>query len=316
MAAEKPTRRLGRGLDALFSPKASDVEMPGEPGALRDILIASIRSNPFQPRKHFAEAELGELQQSLEATGLLQPITVRPTKGIKNAFELIAGERRLRAASNIGWKHISAVVKELTDQEMLTLALVENLQRMDLNPVEEAEGYSRLIDEFSYTQQSVATMVGKDRSTVANVLRILQLPGAVRQLLRESKLSAGQARPLLGLRDEPTMIALADETVTHGLSARDVERRVREAGAATPTGAGGNADGPYTDATPRKGRPRKTDSRPAEVKDIEESFRKHLQTDVVIAMKSGEQGSITISFYSADDLERLAELIGLTRNPH
>ncbi len=302
MAADKSTRRLGRGLDALFNATPSEEEYSQEPTALRDIRLADISSNPFQPRKHFATAELRELEESLKATGLLQPITVRPAPNRKNHFELIAGERRLRAATNIGWRQIAAVVKDLTDQEILTLALVENLQRADLNPVEEAEGYNQLIKDFGYTQQTVATMVGKDRSTIANVLRVLQLPDAVRQLLRENLISAGHARPLLGLADTDSMVSLANEIVSKGMSARDVERRVRETASEekTPT---------------RRGRPKNTDSRPPEVKDIEESFRNHLQTDVSISLKSADRGSITIAFYSADDLERLADIIGVTRNP-
>ena len=303
MAPDKSTstRRLGRGLDALFNATPTEDENPRDSTALRDIRIGDISSNPFQPRKRFAAAELHELEESLKASGLLQPITVRPAPGRSNHFELIAGERRLRAATNIGWKQIAAVVKDLTDQEILTLALVENLQRADLNPVEEAEGYDQLIRDFGYTQQTVATMVGKDRSTIANVLRVLQLPEAVRQLLRENQITAGHARPLLGLADKNAMVFLANEIASKGLSAREVERRVRETAS--------------DEKTPRRGRPKNADSRPPEVKDIEESFRKHLQTDVSISLKSNDRGSITIAFYSADDLERLGDLIGVTRNP-
>ncbi len=302
MASDKSTRRLGRGLDALFNatPTAEE-ESARTPSALREIPIGSITANPFQPRKHFASAELGELQESMQASGLLQPITVRPASGQKNSFELIAGERRLRAATNIGWKEITAVVKDLSDQEILTLALVENLQRTNLNPVEEAEGYDHLIREFGYTQQTVASMVGKDRSTVANVLRILHLPKAVRQLLREGKITPGHARPLLGLADEALIVTLANEVFAKGLSARDVERRVREA---------------ETRETPkRRGRPKNPDSRPPALKEIEESFRRYLQTDVSVSLKSSDRGTITIHFYSADDLERVSDLIGVTRNP-
>ena len=143
-------------------------------------------------------------------------------------------------------------------------------------------------------------MVGKDRSTIANVLRVLQLPEAVRQLLRENQITAGHARPLLGLADKNAMVFLANEIASKGLSAREVERRVRETA---------------SEKTSRRGRPKNADSRPPEVKDIEESFRKHLQTDVSISLKSNDRGSITIAFYSADDLERLGDLIGVTRNP-
>lgn len=297
MPPEKSNRRLGRGLDALFnSPTTQSAETP-----LREIPTAQIASNPFQPRKNFSPVELRELEDSLRLNGLLQAVTVRPAKSGKG-YELIAGERRLRAAMNLGWKQIPAVVKNLDDQQLLTLALVENLQRFDLNPVEEAEGYERLIREFGYTQQSVAEMVGKDRSTVANVIRVLQLPPAVRDLIQQGKLTAGQARPLLGLDDRSNIAALALQIVEHGWSAREVEVRVREA----PAPASG---------MPRRGRPRKEDNRSAEVRSIEQQLRKYLQTDVSITVKKESRGTLAIDFYSADDLERLLETMGLKLNP-
>lgn len=303
MAPEKSTRRLGRGLDALFNTPAPAAHEAKEDERLRDIPVTEIGSNPFQPRKSFKPEELRELQESLKSSGLLQPVTVRPsTKG--KGYELIAGERRLRAASALGWETIPAVVKEMTDQEILTLALVENLQRSDLNPVEEAEGYDQLIRDFGYTQQSVAAMVGKDRSTIANVLRILQLPASVRKLLEKGDLTAGQARPLLGLEDESKIAAFARLAVEKGWSAREVESRVREAGTTRDR------------ATPRRGRPPKSDNRPAEVRSLEQRARKYLQTDVTITLKTASRGSINVEFYSAEDLERVVELMGITGNPH
>ena len=300
MAPEKSTRRLGRGLDALFAPSAEKAA-PDE-GPLRDISIGNVVSNPFQPRKNFKPQDLKELQESLKANGLLQPITVRPSPKDSNKYELIAGERRLRAATALGWPKISAVVKDLSDQEILTLALVENLQRADLNPIEEAEGYNQLIEQFGHTQQSVAGMVGKDRSTIANVLRVLQLPISVRQLLQDGQLTAGQARPLLALESEKRITELALEIVSKGLSAREVERQVRQ-------------DGPDKSKS-GKGRPRKADSRPAEIKTIEQSLRKRFQTDVEIKMQSSSKGAVSIAFYSPDDLERVLDLLGLENNPH
>jgi len=242
------------------------------------------------------------LQESLQTSGLLQPITVRPSPKTVNRFELIAGERRLRAAKSLGWEKIPAVVKDLTDQEILTLALIENLQRSDLNPIEEAEGYNQLISQFGHTQQTVATMVGKDRSTVAIDLRIIQLPVGVSQLLTEGHLTAGQARPLLSLDDPVTITALAREIVTKGLSAREVERQVRTS---TP------------DLTKRtKGRPKKADVRPPEIKSLEQSLRKHFQTDVEITVRKGNRGTVNIAFYSPDDLERVLEIMGVENNPH
>jgi ParB family chromosome partitioning protein len=301
MPPEKSARRLGRGLDALFSAPAAST--PSDEGsALRDITITQIVRNPFQPRKNFKPQDLKELQESLQTSGLLQPITVRPSPKTANRYELIAGERRLRAAASLGWEKIPAVVKDLSDQEILTLALIENLQRADLNPIEEAEGYSQLINQFGHTQQTVATMVGKDRSTVANVLRILQLPVGVRQLLTEGHLTPGQARPLLGLEDPARITALARDIVAKGLSAREVERQVRLTGS------------PQTKGT--KGRPKKTDVRAPEIKNLEQSLRKHFQTDVEITVKKGNRGTVSIAFYSPDDLERVLEIMGITSNPH
>lgn len=301
MTPEKSTRRLGRGLDALFSTPASN-QTPADEGPLRDLAVTNIISNPFQPRKTFKPQDLKELQESLKANGLLQPITVRPAPKKAGAFELVAGERRLRAATALGWEKISAVVKDLSDQEILTLALVENLQRSDLNPIEEAEGYSQLIEQFGHTQQSVASMVGKDRSTIANVLRVLHLPLVVRQLLQDGQLTAGQARPLLALENENAITDLARQIVAHGLSAREVERQVRH------TGPKKSRSG--------KGRPKKADTRAPEVRAIEQSLRKHFQTDVEIKMSSPSKGSITVAFYSAEDLERITEILGVSSNPH
>jgi ParB family chromosome partitioning protein len=303
MAPEKTQRRLGRGLDALFNTAPASVEESDS--ALKDLPIKQIRKNPFQPRKDFDQDQLKELQESLKVSGLLQPITVRRSREGADAYELIAGERRLRAATDLGWTTIPAVIKDLDDRELLGLALVENLQRSDLNPVEEAEGYSRLISEFGHTQQTIAAMVGRDRSTIANMLRILQLPPAIRQMLRDSLITIGHARPLLALTDEKRIAELANETVSKGLSARDVERRVRES-----TTPGEKSE------TRKRGRPQKTDSRSLEIRNLEEQLRRALQTDVSVAASADYKGSIRISFYSLEDLERIADMIASTRNPH
>jgi len=302
MASDKtpspPPRRLGRGLDALFSATPAAHEEPDS--ALREIPLREIRSNPFQPRKNFNADELRELQESLDTSGLLQPITVRK-RPRGDGYELVAGERRLRAATDLGWPTISAIVKDLDDRQLLGLSLVENLQRTDLNPIEEAEGYERLITEFGHTQQSVASMVGRDRSTIANMLRVLQLPPAVRQMVREGVLTVGHARPLLTLGDDAGMVELAHEIIKKGLTAREIEQRVRKS--ARPTTA------------QRRGRPRRLDSRPAELRNLEDDLRRYLQTDVVITAAVHGKGSLKVSFYSTEDLERITDLIGLTRNP-
>ena len=304
MPPEKLPRRLGRGLDALFS--STPASTPDEPQtALRDIPIKSIRRNPFQPRKDFDPQQLKELRESLSSSGLLQPVTVRRAAEGGESYELIAGERRLRAAQELGWTTISAVVKDLDDRELLALALIENLQRTDLNPIEEAEGYNRLVKEFGHTHQTVGAMVGRDRSTIANTLRILQLPESVRQMVRDGALTVGHARPLLGLSDETKIVELARETVKKGLSARDIEQRVRESAYAKSTEGGKR----------KRGRPQKADSRSADIRDVEERLRRRLQTDVSVIPTAVNKGFIKVSFYSVEDLERLTVLMGVVDSP-
>ena len=296
--ADKP-RRLGRGLEALLGSPTATAATPPTSGSAqaselpyRPIPIQQIQPNPFQPRKEFREDELVQLQASLSANGLLQPITVRRAG---NHFELIAGERRLRAATRLGWPEIPAIIKDYDDKALLTLALVENLQRADLNPIEEAEGYSRLSAEFALTQQEIADVVGKDRSTVANSLRLLNLPAVVRRMLQEGQLSVGHARPLLGLPSERVMIDLARDAVAKNLSVRDVERRVKQAGTSTR----------QPSAAPQKNGA----ARSAELRRVTDRLRRRLQTDVTVDIDEKDRGQLRISFYSADDLNRLIELI-------
>ena len=292
MTADRTPRRLGRGLEALMSARQTAGAEQGDRGTLKHIPLSQIRPNPYQPRKKFRAEELADLEASLKATGLLQPITVRRVPD-GTGFELIAGERRYRAATRLGWPEIPAIVRELDDQTMLTLALVENLQRADLNPIEEAEGYLRLVNEFQLTQQQVADVVGKDRSTVANMLRLLSLPASVRRMLQDGQVTLGHARALLGLSNERAMTDLAREVAANGLTVRDVERRVRE-----------GSTKPKPEKAPRP------DARSAEVRRIEDGLRKRFQTDVHVAVTDRERGEIRIAFYSADDFERVIELLG------
>src|SRR5690349_20342972 len=205
-------RRLGRGLEALLGPTREEAEREG---SLVELAIADMRPNPYQPRRDVDPAALEELKASIRKAGLLQPVVVRPvpspTGNGGGAFELIAGERRLRACQALGWEKIPAVKREVDDRTVLTLALVENLQRDDLSPVDKARGYERLIAESSLTQQDVVDAVGRDRSTVANALRLLQLPAAVLALLHDGGLSVGHARALLALDDSRLVTSLAKE---------------------------------------------------------------------------------------------------------
>lgn len=305
-------RRLGRGLEALLAkaPPRRDAAVSDDPGAeskqaapeaaspLSAISLSKIRPNPLQPRKEFRPEELADLEASLRVSGLLQPITVRPaSKG--SGYELIAGERRFRAAQRLGWTEIPAIVKDVDDQTLLSLAMVENLQRADLNPIEEAEGYEQLVKDFSLTQQEVADIVGKDRSTVANTMRLLALPASVRRLVWDGQLTVGHARALLGIGNEMRIAELAKEVVAQGLSVREVERRVRQE---TPSAESSAA------VTRKKSGP--SDNRSAEVRRLEDQLRKRLGTDVRITQAGAEKGEVRIPFYNPDDFERLMELLG------
>jgi ParB family chromosome partitioning protein len=283
-------RRLGRGLEALLGPTREEAEREG---SLVELAIADIRPNPYQPRRDVDQTALAELTASIKQAGLLQPVVVRQAPGAtKPSFELIAGERRLRACQALGWEKIPAVQREVDDRTVLTLALVENLQRDDLSPVDEARGYERLIAEFSLTQQEVADAVGRDRSTVANALRLLKLPAAVLALVHEGGLSVGHARALLALEDARVATALAREAVALGLSVRDVEDRVR----------GGRAP-------VRRPRLKKGMGPAPEVRRIEDALRRRLGTDVRVTLRAKGKGQMHVNFYSNDDLARLLELI-------
>ena len=287
-------RRLGRGLEALI-PAASDT---GSATAtdVRRIPLSSIRANPFQPRREFRPDELAELESSLRASGLLQPISVR-RRG--EAYELIAGERRVRAATNLGWIEIQAIVRDFDDRTMLVLALVENLQRTNLNALEEARGYRRLIDEFQLTQQQVAEAVGKDRTTITNLLRILALPDEILGLVEQGTLSPGHARALLALAEPGSAAVLARLTVKDGISVRELEQRVRDAN----TGAT-----PGTPTTKTAGQAPVKKQSPV-LRSIEDDLRRYLQTDVRVSTSGDNRGKIELSFFSTDDLERLLDLI-------
>ncbi|HXT18103.1 MAG TPA: ParB/RepB/Spo0J family partition protein [Gemmatimonadaceae bacterium] len=306
MSAEKP-RRLGRGLEALIPGAASPTIAPITTAPSNDmqrVPLSRIRPNPFQPRREFDPVELGELEASLKASGLLQPISVR-RRG--DAYELIAGERRVRAATNLGWTEISAIVREFDDQTMLVLALVENLQRANLNAIDEARGYRRLIDEFGLTQQQVADVVAKDRTTVTNLLRVLSLPATVQRMVETGTLSAGHAKALLALAAGRSAEELAKTAVERGMSVRELEQLVREVSVTRQSTA---ADA--TKSSPALGGPRRVEpSRAADpaVRRLEDDLRKYLQTDVRIQLSSESRGKIEVAFYSGDDLERVLELI-------
>jgi ParB family chromosome partitioning protein len=284
----KTRRRLGRGLEALLGPAAADARAGG---SLTEIPLASVRPNPYQPRQEFDAKALEELKHSMKQSGLLQPVVVRPAED--GNYELIAGERRWRAAEQLGWLAIGAVVREVDDRTLLTLALVENLQRDSLSAIDEAMGYRRLINEFQVSQAEVGKLVGRDRSTITNALRLLRLPKSVQDLVHTGKLSTGHARALLQVEDESAIPALAQRAVSGGLSVREVESLARK-------------------KRPTKRRPRYTRNQTPEefqARRVEDALRNRLGTDVFIATRGKGSGRITINFYSNDDLSRILEVV-------
>lgn len=283
--------RLGKGLGALLR------EHMGEEGgqetgvSARMLAVSSIAPNPYQPRREFSEEDLDDLTASLRENGLLQPIVVRPATDGGGKWELVAGERRWRASMRLGWKEIAAVVRDVDDRTLLVLALVENLQRSQLSALEEAEGYQRLAEEFELTQQQVAEVVGKDRSTVANAVRLLNLPASVRQLMRDGRLSAGHARALLGLEDDRRIADVARQAADEQWSVREVETHVKR------------AKQPARAAQPRG------KSREASERMLEEELQRIFGTEVRIRRSRGHRGRIEIPFFSAEDFERIFELM-------
>lgn len=278
--------RLGRGLGALLG---DYLEPAATPADVQRLPLAAIVPNPMQPRRVFTDAELEELTVSIRDNGLLQPLVVRPAPGARDRFELVAGERRFRAVSHLGWSDVPALVRDASDETLLVLALVENLQREELNPLEEAEGYQTLADRFGMKHAEVAKAVGKDRSTVANLVRLLKLPPSIRKLVEGGALSAGHARALLAVDDPVQAGELARRAAREGWSVREVERRAKD-----------------TARIPRAKRARRTDPT---VRALEQALQDHLHTRVEVKEGRRHRGRIEISYHDADDFGRIFELI-------
>ena len=274
--------RLGKGLGALLG---DYLEPNLQPGEVQKIRIGSILPNPMQPRRNFVQAELEELASSIEENGLLQPIVVRAAAA---NYELIAGERRLRAVGILGWDEVPSIVREASDKTLLVLALVENLQREALNPLEEAEGYASLGEQFDMKQGEIAAAVGKNRSTVANLLRLLKLPVSVRRLVEDGSLSAGHARALLAVDDVLRAAELGQQAAKEGWSVREVERRVA--------------------GISKKKRKGMAPSDPM-VKALEGQLRDHFSTRVTIREQAGRKGIIEVQYHGSEDFERIYELM-------
>jgi ParB family chromosome partitioning protein len=278
--------RLGKGLGALLGeylePEAASADTHRVP-------LSAIAPSPLQPRRVFSDEELEELAASIRENGLLQPLVVRPVPDSSDRFELVVGERRFRALKRLAWQDAPVIVREATDETLLVLALVENLQREALNPLEEAEGYAALGDRFELTQAAIAQAVGKDRSTVANMLRLLKLPPSLRKLLEDGSITQGHGRALLSLDDSVKAGELGRRAAKEGWSVRELERRV----------SSGDK------------KPRKKNARPVDpvLQALAQSLEEHLATRVEVRHKRGGKGSIEIQFHGHEDFERLFELI-------
>jgi len=266
-------------------------------GGLEDLPVASIQPNRFQPRDHFDEEALGSLADSIREVGVLQPVLVRP---VGEGYELIAGERRWRAARRVGLQTIPALVRETDDATALEHALVENLHRDDLNPLEEAAAYQQLIEDFGLTHEAVASQVGRSRTTITNSLRLLQLPPSIQKLVHDGRLTMGHARALLGTPDRAFQEQLAQRAVRDDLSVRAVEEAIRERGGKPST----------PDAQPGAEAPRAPRSRlrPPGLLELEELLGDHLETRVSITMGAAH-GRVVVEFSTLEDLERIYRLM-------
>jgi ParB family chromosome partitioning protein len=274
-------RVLGKGLSALIPDKV-EFSLTSKPEGSHFLPVVEIRNNSLQPRTNYDDEKLAELKASIKDKGVLQPILVREKDGY---FEVVAGERRLRAARELGLEEVPVILKNLTDQEALVVALVENIQREELNAIEEAEAYQKLIEEFNYTQEDIARSVGKDRSTITNLLRLLRLPVEMQKSVYEGEISVGHARALLSMEDPTLRRQLFEKTKSKGWSVREIEQKVRQI-------LLGN------------GKTKTLRKRDHDVVVLEEDLQRALGTKVQILAKK-KRGKIIIEYYSLDDLDRI-----------
>ena len=317
---------LGRGLKALINSDEQEAQEPSQQeresnlsksklyhfedhkrmvGKVADIEVAKIRPNPYQPRKDFNEQALKELAASIRQLGIIQPITVRALG--EGQFEVISGERRLRAARRAELERVPAYIRTADTEQMLEMALVENVQREELNPVEVAMGYQRLIEECGLTQAAVAKKVGKNRATVSNFLRLLKLPPRIQAALRDHSVTVGHARALITVDDGEAQLRLLNEAIDEDLSVRSVEKRVREWHTAQEAD---EAEPAEEDVVQQTEKPQEAPDRTTlQLNDFKNKLRSHLGTQININHKDDGDGSIEIEYYSEEDLERLLELI-------
>jgi ParB family chromosome partitioning protein len=279
-------RRLGKGLDALLGGGQVGTAAPAATASpTAQVPLDQIETNPFQPRKDFDPEDLAQLKASLATHGLLQPVVVRPNG---TGFQLIAGERRLRAAREAGWTEIPVRIVDFNDQQIFEAALIENLQRSDLNAIEKAQGFQEYMNRYQVTQEELARKIGFDRSTVSNLIRLLELPPDVQDAVRTGQISSGHARALLSLNDPDRQAALCKEVIAKGLSVRTVEMLVKQ----NKPEANGDAPKPTVEKT-------------RHVQGIEDELRQLFGTRIEIRLKTAEQGQFVIDFTNNDDFERL-----------
>ena len=292
MNKQPETRKaLGKGLSALLpqrAPLSPAARQESLAGSARGVPLDQIDPNPLQPRAQFDQGRIAELAESIRGNGIIQPLIVRH---YGERFQLVAGERRLRAAKVAGLSEVPVVVQEFADDQLLQLALIENIQREDLNPIETAQAFERLATDLNLTHEEIAHRTGKDRTTITNLIRLLRLPEPIQLLLAERRLHMGHARAILGLPNEEKQIEVANRAAAHGQSVRDVERIVRRL-----TDERGNPDSEARTQDPNV---------KAAVKQLEET----LGTRVRIVEKSEQRGRIEIEYYSQDDLQRIYGLI-------
>jgi len=310
---------LGKGLNALI-PSEKQEKSSGEDGEdvsesqlyqfedgtrmlgrVAEVAIERIRPNPYQPRQEFNDETLDELAASIDELGVIQPITVRALGD--GQFEIISGERRLRAARRADLDRLPAFIRKASSEEMLEMALVENVQREELNPIEVALGYQRLMEECGLTQEAVAEKVSKSRATVSNFLRLLRLPPRVQAALRDKEVAMGHARALIAIDDEEAQVELLEETIEEDLSVREVERRARDWHAEEDED---ETDDPADEPSAPSGPPDRGD---LQLDEYRSKLRSRFSTQVQINHKTDGEGSIEISYYSEEDLERLVELM-------
>ena len=296
MADDTARPRLGRGLAALigdFSDDAPEETARSTGHPQRKVAVEFLRPNPRNPRRRFSEPELDELAASIRQRGVIQPIVARALTGVPGTFEIVAGERRWRAAQRAGLNEVPVVVVEIDDRTSLEYAILENVQRADLNAIEEAAGYERLMGEFKYTQAELADLLGKSRSHLANTLRLLQLPPGIQDRVIASEITAGHARALLSVRDPE---AVARRIVAEGLSVREVEALAA-------------AEAPQDD-TPRPGRPRRSAEGDAALRSLEDVLGRALGYSVAVKAKASGEGEIRIRYATAEERDALCRKLG------